>query len=262
MLFRHKLLEEKSTTKTAARTQKGFIVIKVANWKALTMFAISTALATAACGQTFQTLVNFSGPNGYLPSYEMSLTQGPDGDLYGTTYYGGVNNDGTFFKMTPDGMLTVLYSFDSTAAYPVSGVALGTDGSFYGTTIEGGTNGWGAVFRITPTGAITILHSFNISDGCIPYGTPVEGIDGNFYGTTQYGGGNADGCYQGSGTVYKVTSAGTFTTLHLFEGYQDGGGPWAGDASAGPDREFLRHDLRWWKWGIGEQCFRLVQQVS
>ena len=187
-------------------------------------------MAVGACAQTFTTLVNFNGPNGLFPSYEMSLTQGRDGNLYGTAYSGGVNNYGTFFKMTPQGTLTVLYSFDYTAAYPVSGVVLGTDGNFYGTTIEGGAYGWGSVFKITPSGAFTILHSFNVTDGCVPYGTPVEGADGNFYGTTEYGGATTSSsfCYQGAGTVYKMTPAGALTTLHSFEGYQDGGMPWAG----------------------------------
>ena len=198
--------------------------------RAAIMLVISAATAIAASAQTFTDLVQFDGTNGSDPSYEMSLTQGRDGNLYGTTYSGGVSGDGTFFKMTPQGTLTVLYSFDYTAAYPVSGVVLGTDGNFYGTTIEGGANGWGSVFKITPTGALTILHSFNILDGCIPYGTPVEGTDGSFYGTAQYGGntGITGECFQGSGTVYKVTPSGGFTTLHTFEGSQDGGGPWAG----------------------------------
>jgi uncharacterized repeat protein (TIGR03803 family) len=189
---------------------------------AVLVFFVATTIA--AQGQTFTTLADLPG----IPGYEMSLVQGPDGELYGTTYNGGVSGEGTFFKMTQTGTLTVLYSFDYMASYPESGVALGTDGNFYGTTAEGGGgNGNGSVFRITPEGALTILHGFSITDGSLPYGPPVEGTDGNFYGTTRLGGNTTECFPQGCGTVYKMTRSGVLTTLHSFDG-ADGAEPWAG----------------------------------
>ena len=200
----------------------------LSRWKiACAVFVFFVVTVVAANAQVFTTLVDFLGPNGYYP-YLMSMVQGRDGNAYGTTYYGGVNNYGTFFKMTPGGDLTVLYSFDNTAAYPVAGLILGTDGNFYGTTIEGGANGYGAVFRITARGVLTVLHSFNITDGSTPYAPVVQGVDGNFYGTTLYGGSVTYDCSHGCGTVFKMTPTGALTTLHSFEGYQDGGLPWAG----------------------------------
>jgi uncharacterized repeat protein (TIGR03803 family) len=114
--------------------------------------------------------------------------------------------------MTPQGVLTTLYSFCSNfsctdGADPAGGLVQGTDGNFYGTTSEGGTNGsgtlGGTIFMITPQGNLTTLYNFcsqaNCADGTDPEGPPVQGTDGNFYGTTS--GGNI-----GSGTLYKLAT--------------------------------------------------------
>jgi|HubBroStandDraft_5_1064220.scaffolds.fasta_scaffold26806_2 uncharacterized repeat protein (TIGR03803 family) len=45
------------------------------------------------------------------PSHRWSRVQAADGNLYGTTYYGGAHADGTVFKITPGGTLTTLDSF-------------------------------------------------------------------------------------------------------------------------------------------------------
>ena len=59
------------------------------NWRtiacALTMWWV--AAGTPAPAQTFKTLVDFKGTNGASP-YLMSLVQGTDGNLYGTTSLG------------------------------------------------------------------------------------------------------------------------------------------------------------------------------
>jgi len=59
--------------------------------------------------------------------------------------------------------------------------------------------------------SLTVLHSFSGPDGSNPISGLVQGADGNFYGTT-YGGGTANG----TGTVFKMTPSGTFTTLAYF----------------------------------------------
>jgi uncharacterized repeat protein (TIGR03803 family) len=66
---------------------------------------------------------------------------------------------------------------------------------------------------MTHEGTLTTLHSFNGSDGSDPEGALIQGLDGTFYGTTALGG--SDNRY---GTVFRITSTGTFTTLHVFEG--------------------------------------------
>ena len=170
---------------------------------------------------TLTTIVFGLGPPGGNQS-EGGIALGSDGDLYGTTSAGGDNVAGTVFKVTPDGLLTVLHSFAyDDGAFPRAGLVQGTDGSFYGTTTQGGTGGSGTVFKITPSGALTTLLSFAGSEGSDPYAGLLQGTDGHFYGTTTQGGTG------GSGTVFKITPSGALTTLHSFTG-SDGANPHAG----------------------------------
>src|SRR5438094_3420921 len=82
-----------------------------------------------------------------------------------------------------------------------------------------------------PTHADSVpLYSFNGSDGAYPYAGLVQGSDGNFYGTTGGGGTN------GAGTVFKITSGGSFTTLYSFSG-SDGATPY-GTLVQGSDGNF------------------------
>jgi uncharacterized repeat protein (TIGR03803 family) len=124
-----------------------------------------------------------------------------------------------------------LHSFDYTDGRgPDAGLVQATDGNLYGTTGAGGA-GWlggeGTVFKITPSGTLTTLYSFCMQIGCPDGEAPVAGLvqatDGNFYGTASCAGGIAL-C---DGTVFKITPAGTLTTLHSFGG-TDGTSPFGG----------------------------------
>jgi uncharacterized repeat protein (TIGR03803 family) len=164
-----------------------------------------------------------------------SLIMGADGYLYGTTEYGGNvgRTDGTIFQITPNGALTTLYSFgsrinpdgtDADGRFPFAGLIQGRDGNFYGTTTAygntsdwGGTGADGTVFQFIPGGNLNTLFSFPPSgnpawsvDGSMPFSALVEGNDGNFYGTTYWGGTN------GVGTIFCISSGGTFTTVASF----------------------------------------------
>ena len=103
------------------------------------------------------------------------------------------------------------------------------DGNLYGVTGGGGSaGGYGTIFKISTTGTLTTLHSFDLTDGAGPEGL-VQASDGNFYGTTNSGGFSNSNCNAGNtagtcGTVFKITPAGAFTTLHLFS-FTDGGNP-------------------------------------
>jgi len=174
--------------------------------------------STYAQTNTFSTLVVFDGTNGTYPL--ACLIQGSDGNFFGTTCQGGVNNQGTVFKMTPNGMLQTLFAFNgNNGVSPVAPLIQGNDGNIYGTTCSGGTNdGDGTVFRITPNGVFTCLVSFAGTNGANVLAGLVQGTDGNFYGTTINGGINPGPPPTSSrnGTVFKITPDGTLTTLYSF----------------------------------------------
>lgn len=180
------------------------------------VFCVATAMLSLA-QDTLTTLANFDGANGSEP-YAV-LTQGADGNFYGTTYFGGVNNGGTVFKVTPSGKLTTLYNFCSQTncadgAEPLGSLVQAANGDFYGTTESGGAHGGGTVFRITSTGNLATLYSFcafaNCADGQLPFAGLVQGTNGSFYGTTASGG------TKNAGTVFEVTPAGNLRTLYNF----------------------------------------------
>jgi uncharacterized repeat protein (TIGR01451 family) len=180
------------------------------------------------------TLVNFGTTYG-SPTYpEANLTLGPDGNFYGTTSQGGTNTSGTnatgtVFKMTTNGTVTILVSFNGVnGGIPLAGLTLAPDGNFYGTTEFGGTNGDGTVFKLTTNGTLTTLVNFNGTNGANPLAGLAAGPGGNLYGTTRYGGTN-----QNLGTVFQVTTNGTFTTLIQFAG-TNGAWPYGG-VTVGPD---------------------------
>ena len=157
-------------------------------------------------GGALTTLYNFSGDtDGYAP--QGVLVQAGDGNFYGTTAYGGDNNGGTVFKVTPEGGLSTFYAFCtqfdcSDGAFPAAGLSLASDGNFYGTTLYGESNSYGTVFKLSPAGILTTLHSFNYSDGAYPHAGVVQATDSDFFGTTSYGG--IDNCSYGCGTVFRL----------------------------------------------------------
>ncbi len=149
---------------------------------------------------TLTTLYSFCAGGFFCPDGadpHAGVVQATDGNFYGTTYFGGAPFTGTVFKITPQGVLTTLHSFEGTdGANPYAGLVQATDGNFYGTTY--GLYGASTVFKITPQGALTTLHTFDYTDGRYPAGGLVQATDGTFYGTTSNGGAN------GAGTVFRL----------------------------------------------------------
>jgi uncharacterized repeat protein (TIGR03803 family) len=141
------------------------------------------------------------------------LMQATDGHLYGTTYLGGEKGLGVVFRLTLDGVYTVLRSLGQTkvdAALPYAGLVQAGDGNLYGTTLRGGVNDKGTLFRINLGGDnYQLLYSFDGSNGENPEGTLIVGSDGNLYGTTLGGG-------SGRGTIFRATTAGAVTSLYSF----------------------------------------------
>jgi uncharacterized repeat protein (TIGR03803 family) len=165
-------------------------------------------------------LFSFGWTNGAVPL--AALVQGSDGNFYGTTYQGGAaGGHGTIFKITTNGLLTTLVSFNGTnpaGRSPYGQLLETSDGSFYGTTASGGTYDAGTVFKVTPNGTFTSLVSFNFTNGAGVVAGLIRGNDGDFYGTAEGG-----GAY-GGGTVFRLTPTGNLTTLLSFAG-ADGAEP-------------------------------------
>ena len=185
-------------------------------------FLLCTATAILTSAQTVTTLVEFNGDNGATPDL-MTLAQGIDGNLYGTTSSSYPPYYGTIFSMTPAGSLTPLYGFlcnYSKCPYggdATSGLILGKGSFFYGTTRISGPSelnqcnelGCGTIFKISANGHLTTLHNFEVSDGGDP-NSLAQAADGNLYGTTNVGG------TKGGGTFFKISGDGRFTTLYNF----------------------------------------------
>jgi uncharacterized repeat protein (TIGR03803 family) len=186
----------------------------------------------------FVSLVSFTGTNGPClgESPAAGLVWGANGNLFGTTQYGGTNDlvngpDGTIFEVTANGVFTSLISFSGAngpwlGANPSGTLVADTNGNLYGTTQYGGTNdsinsGDGTVFRITSAGVFTSLFSFNTTNGANPQAGLARGADGNYYGTTYYGGSNS------LGTIFKMTPLGVLTILFTFDN-ANGANPYAG----------------------------------
>jgi len=205
--------------------------------RALAITAVALTLAIAVSAQTETILHSFTaGSDGGEP--QDGFVADSKGNLYGTAPFGGTDNSGVVFELTPNSNGTwteqVLYNFSGNngtgdGAGPYSGLVFDSKGDLYGTTVSGGSAFNGTVFELLPgtngTWTEKILCNFNGgSNGGSPYG---EGLvldsAGNIYGTTYSG-----GAY-GFGTVFELVAGGsgtwTQTVLHSFTGGSDGASP-------------------------------------
>ena len=143
------------------------------------------------------------------------------GNLYGTTLYGGVDNEGgTAYELVRSGnewSETLLHSFTggNDGDLPVGGLIFDMAGNLYGTTAGGGNGAGGTVFELTASNgdwSESILYNFNSNNG---YGTQPECTlvmdqAGNLYGTTSGGGAN--------GTIFELTPSNGGGSISLLYG--------------------------------------------
>ena len=183
--------------------------------------------AVAAPAQTASNIYNFdfagSGAQGAIP---FGLIQASDGNLYGTTDYGGLLDasagntvgSGVVYRLTPAGVFSIVYECPGnglTCVEPNQLVQL-PDGNLYGVATFGCPKMYGCIFRLTLGGVFTDLYDFTDgADGGYPYGPLIYSSADMLYGTTagEYGLNGSTTSPSGYGTVfaYKVglTSGGS-----------------------------------------------------
>jgi uncharacterized repeat protein (TIGR03803 family) len=169
---------------------------------------------------TLKTLYNFCALSGCADGWEplAAMIQARNGNLYGTTQFGGAHEGGSAFEITPTGTFSTLYSFCAQSncadgANPLSQLTQATDGSFYGTTWAGGANDDGTAYRLSPAGIEKTLYSFcsqtDCADGLLPNPALVQATNGTLYGVTIQGGSDLNGCNSiggGCGTIFSLSA--------------------------------------------------------
>jgi uncharacterized repeat protein (TIGR03803 family) len=164
-------------------------------------------------GYTFASEFSFDGTDG-TGLYYGPLTLGGDGNLYGATFEGGSDNDGTVFQYSPTGeSLAAYYSFTGSPGgfYPFSAPIEATDGSLWGATAHGGANGAGAIYKVTVSTPIAPAISLTANPTTVAVGSPstITYSVNNAYSTT------AQQCYfflNGDGFGAAATSGTTTFT--------------------------------------------------
>jgi uncharacterized repeat protein (TIGR03803 family) len=192
-----------------------------------------------SAGGTLTTLHHFTGGATDGGNPDAGLIRARDGNFYGTTSGDNLGRGGSVFRVSPAGVFTNVvnlvgrshgplvedasgnfYGTSLNGAFRVSStgtltnfpgnsggfgaLVLGPDGALYGTTLN-------AIFRLTPAGVVTPLYTFSGGpDGAEPFAGLTLGPDGLLYGTTAFGGSLL------RGTVFRISTSGSFQSLHSF----------------------------------------------
>lgn len=179
-------------------------------------------------GSWSETLIyQFGNGPGYHPYAGVAFDG--NGNLYGTTPYGGSGDSGVAYELTPSNgswSPTILYNFlfHSDGGVPSAGLVPDNAGNLYGATSTGGPDGGGTVFELSPMRLgwnFTLLYSFDSL--AHPFANLTMDAAGNLYGTTVSG-----GRFE-RGNVFKLTPTGdswTYTSVYDFTGGSDGARPY------------------------------------
>ena len=189
-----------------------FVGLKTCFIYAICVFIVIVNWCTLAQGEQgnlqVQILTIFDGSGPVWP--EAGLVQDASGAFYGTSDRGGQYDTGSVFKITPEGIVSPLFFFDSYSFYPVTALTQISNDCFFGTTEA-------EIFRIDSMGDLSNVFAFNLTNGTQPMGDLLFARDGNLYGSTFY----SQPC---NGTLFEMTLAGDFTTIVNFD-YTNGAGP-------------------------------------
>jgi uncharacterized repeat protein (TIGR03803 family) len=139
-------------------------------------------------GGGFKVLYNFCSLSG-CPDGPGAIVLGNDGNFYGAEFH-------TIFRITPQGVWSLIYALNPTTEGTAGKLIQGSDGNFYGAGSVDELNG--TVFRVTPSGDFTIIYTFPDFVGVIS--NLVQASNTNFYGGTQ-------------STIFQLTPSGEFTTI-------------------------------------------------
>jgi uncharacterized repeat protein (TIGR03803 family) len=208
----------------------------IASFSLIAVLAISAQLSAqeqeekAPKPPTYSVLYTFTGgSDGGIP-LGGDLILDPEGNLYGTTGFGGdlscltfsTPGCGVVFKLDRTGKESVLHGFTggTDGKTPISGVVQDDEGNVYGTTYSGGSYGAGVVFKLDRAGDETILYTFTggADGGCPAYGL-LRDDAGNLFGAGACGGTN------GKGVAFTLDRIGKETVLYSFTGGPDGAYP-------------------------------------
>jgi uncharacterized repeat protein (TIGR03803 family) len=167
---------------------------------------------------TISTSGQFHLLNSSLPGHTIGpLLLSRNGIFYGVTLNGGTYDDGTIFRMTRAGAVTILYSFVDgvTGSNPYGPLVEGPDGSLYGTTTAGAQFLGGTIFKLSPGhgSAVSVVYYFaQNATGFDAIAGPVFGTDGNLYGATIAGGTSS------VGVLFRSSAAGSYDVLYDMDG--------------------------------------------
>ena len=193
-------------------------------------------VSPTATGWSESVLYSFAYESGDGLNPKSGVILDGKGNLYGTTYNGPRNSDGTVFELSPSGsgwVETILYKSNGIDGARPSNLVMDAQGNLYAAALQGGANGNdGCIFELVAANgfAPTVLYSFaGGTDGSLLAGGIAMDAAGNLYGTTYFGGSGVCGVNgQGCGTAYELSpssSGWTKTILHNFAGGTDGSNP-------------------------------------
>ena len=132
---------------------------------------MGTVFELAAGSGTITTLASFNGANGSRLFRLVAVVRDAQGNLFGTTQFGGANDRGTVFELAAgSSIITTLASFNgANGAAPAAGLIRDAQGNLFGTTFVGGAYDRGTVFELAAgSSTITTLASFNGANGADP----------------------------------------------------------------------------------------------